>query len=819
MPFFPSSSVHLFINQNLYRNSSRDETHNHVDNVTPPDALLTKPTKNTSPSNVAEANASAVAVNGISNDGAFSNNQVDETPVPTTDAPLPAIELQPTEEMSSLALNSSQLLDTNTPATGETQISTLPDAQDAKTSDLLTSVDSAIESAVEDVAASSTVPPVIEAQESDLRHTTSPLAQPLDAQPQEQPSSMDFSFDTAADLPQAEDIAGQTSGADTSDLGLPGTIPDLPDFSTDNHAQQNLSADLATGDDSLNLGPSNDTSLQLGDDTNMGELGTDSMKLETGPLDQVADAPMQPPKVPREREDDDEDEPSAKRAKTDEAADLDQEMADAPPAENGESVTAPAPSISDYQVKEIVKHLKNAGKSVAGGNFKKPVAELWPQLAEAYLQKISNPVDLSVIEHRLKNGGYPSLDAVKDDIRLMASNTTTFNGEGHAIAISARVTRDILINKIDNMKPEPAPVPKKEKVKKEPAPTAPRTAPRRLSKGAGTPAVKPSGPAYALDPSTGTPLIRRDSTNDGGRPKREIHPPKNKDLPYSITRPKNKKTIAELKFCQEVLKEVRDPKYQSFANIFYKAVDPVALQIPNYLHVIKNPMDLTTMATKLKEGEYGSAKDFEKDMRLIIKNCYTFNPVGNPVRDLGAQFDDLFTRQWKKKDQWLAESSPAPASPGGSHDSEDEESEEEEEDPEVSPVAGVSALAKRLIEEQSKLIEMMKDKKTDKSMIQLQHTLIEMLSNSVQNPAPAPRPATKKSKKPRAPAKKAAPVKKAPAPKKTGGNRQKYMGTLEKEVISAGIGLLPEEISTQVLEMIKTEQPGVDASCPSFSIL
>ncbi|TVY90313.1 Bromodomain-containing factor [Lachnellula willkommii] len=810
------SSDKMALDLDINGNSIRDETHNHVD-ATPPEDVLPKPADLASTSNNVEASATSTIVNGFANTEAFTDNQSVEAPSVDMQLPPAAAESQPTEEMSSLALNS-KLPNTNISNTEELQPSTSSDAQEPNTFDSLASAESSIELAVEDVAAPSAVPPVIEAQESDLRHT-SPPAQAADPQPMEEQSSLDFDFDAPADLPQGESSVDQALGADVSDLATSGNIPDLPDFSADNQLLQAAPGDFAS-DDLLPLHVDNDATFQQ-DDITMGENGTDNMKAETGPPAAIADASMPPPKVAREREDDDENEPSAKRAKTDEAAVLDQEMADVPPAPNGESAAAQTDSkpISDYQMREIIKILKNSAKSKDGRNFVKPVAEMWPLLAESYTARIQNPIDLSTMEQKLKSSAYPNLDAVKDDARLIASNAAEFNSSEHIVAVSARVVQGYLISRIDNIKPEPAPAPKREKVKKEPAvAAAPRPAHRRLSKGASTSAVKASAPAqtFALDPTTSTPTIRREFSGESSRPKREIHPPKNKDLPYNtVSRPKNKKFATELKFCQNVLKELQDPKHFHFASAFYVPVDPVALGIPNYFAVIKNPMDLSTVEKKLNQGNYGNAKDFEKDIRQIITNCYKFNPPGNAVRLLGQQFETYFNQQWDKKQQYLADHSPAPASHAGSPDSEEDESEDDEEEAESAPASGsMSAAAQRLIEEQGKLIEMMRDKKTNKDMIDLQHQLIDLLTNQVKDNPSQPRPAAKKAKKPSKPSKskKPAPVKKAPAPKKAGANRQhaKYMGTLEKEVISAGIGSLPEELSNQVLDMIKAEQPGVD---------
>ncbi|KYN96338.1 putative bromodomain protein [Plasmodium gaboni] len=47
--------------------------------------------------------------------------------------------------------------------------------------------------------------------------------------------------------------------------------------------------------------------------------------------------------------------------------------------------------------------------------------------------------------------------------------------------------------------------------------------------------------------------------------------------------------------------------------------------VPDYLNVIKEPMDFTTMKQKLQNFKYKSFQEFENDILLIINNCYTYN--------------------------------------------------------------------------------------------------------------------------------------------------------------------------------------------------
>lgn len=69
--------------------------------------------------------------------------------------------------------------------------------------------------------------------------------------------------------------------------------------------------------------------------------------------------------------------------------------------------------------------------------------------------------------------------------------------------------------------------------------------------------------------------------------------------------------------------------------------------IPEYTKVVKKPMDLSTMKRKLDGNEYITAEKFRDDFRLMIKNCLTFNPPGNPVHEAGKALQQLFEEKWK----------------------------------------------------------------------------------------------------------------------------------------------------------------------------
>ncbi len=55
---------------------------------------------------------------------------------------------------------------------------------------------------------------------------------------------------------------------------------------------------------------------------------------------------------------------------------------------------------------------------------------------------------------------------------------------------------------------------------------------------------------------------------------------------------------------------------------FKEPVDPIALNIPNYFDIIKEPMDLQTVEKNLKRKAYATPTQFHADIGKIIRNSY-----------------------------------------------------------------------------------------------------------------------------------------------------------------------------------------------------
>ncbi|GAA5795449.1 hypothetical protein HPULCUR_000807 [Helicostylum pulchrum] len=138
--------------------------------------------------------------------------------------------------------------------------------------------------------------------------------------------------------------------------------------------------------------------------------------------------------------------------------------------------------------------------------------------------------------------------------------------------------------------------------------------------------------------------------SEDGRPKREIHPPPSKDYPEPMTKRRNpRKNDLQMKFCQQTLRELKKSKYRDINYPFLQPVDVVALNIPDYVDIVKHPMDLATIERKLAEGDYEEPEQFEQDIRLMFNNCYLYNPPTLPVHKMGRELEKAFDEKWAQR--------------------------------------------------------------------------------------------------------------------------------------------------------------------------
>lgn len=212
--------------------------------------------------------------------------------------------------------------------------------------------------------------------------------------------------------------------------------------------------------------------------------------------------------------------------------------------------------------------------------------------------------------------------------------------------------------------------------------------------------------ARARRPSNPVPTIRRSSSDVGGRPKREIHPPPPKDLPWAnepqsastsdmrkAARRKAAKKAGglsareqahyakvaqdELRFCTRIIDDLLKPTYSNVAWVFYDKPTMDFDWAPAYFQMIKKPIALRDIQKNIRSGQYADAAEFDADMQLLFQNCFTFNQPGSDVALMGEQLKSVYEDKMSRK--------PVSAPLPDYEESDEEDEDADEDDGDVDP--------------------------------------------------------------------------------------------------------------------------------------
>lgn len=98
-----------------------------------------------------------------------------------------------------------------------------------------------------------------------------------------------------------------------------------------------------------------------------------------------------------------------------------------------------------------------------------------------------------------------------------------------------------------------------------------------------------------------------------------------------------------LKTCKGLLQRLMKHKN---AWVFNVPVDVNALGLHDYFDIIKAPMDLGTVKSRLDKNFYQSPMEFVVDVRLTFRNAMTYNPQGQDVYVMAEQLLQIFEEKW-----------------------------------------------------------------------------------------------------------------------------------------------------------------------------
>ncbi|KAK6919154.1 NET domain [Dillenia turbinata] len=97
------------------------------------------------------------------------------------------------------------------------------------------------------------------------------------------------------------------------------------------------------------------------------------------------------------------------------------------------------------------------------------------------------------------------------------------------------------------------------------------------------------------------------------------------------------------KSCSNLLEKLMKHKHGWVFNI---PVDVKGMGLHDYFTIIKYPMDLGTVKSRLNKNWYKSPREFAEDVRLTFRNAMTYNPKGQDVYVMAELLSKIFEDKW-----------------------------------------------------------------------------------------------------------------------------------------------------------------------------
>ncbi|KAL5269753.1 hypothetical protein ACHWQZ_G003278 [Mnemiopsis leidyi] len=319
--------------------------------------------------------------------------------------------------------------------------------------------------------------------------------------------------------------------------------------------------------------------------------------------------------------------------------------------------------------------------------FQKPVDPVALNIPD-YLTIIKKPMDFGTIKKMIETCAYNDAEEALQDCQQVFDNCFLYNKPQDDIYFMAKQLEAVYQEKLKDF---PDHEPEVRVTKNTKCPPGPKSAPVTSSSGAVpvTPPTKKSKEDVSsssvqvtvkkgvkrkadtttplssdqVSTTTVSPVVPKTKAVRNRHPKKVISP-------SSFEKPKQS---TELRQCHTLLKELMGRKHKASAWPFYQPVDHVNMGLHDYLTIIKKPMDLGTIRTKIEKGEYANEKEFATDMRLIFSNCYRYNPPGHDVVLMAKELESTFESRFKKiteqaqvrqSKKLSSESTKTPAKPG-----------------------------------------------------------------------------------------------------------------------------------------------------------
>ncbi|KAJ0801603.1 putative chromatin remodeler Bromodomain family [Helianthus annuus] len=110
---------------------------------------------------------------------------------------------------------------------------------------------------------------------------------------------------------------------------------------------------------------------------------------------------------------------------------------------------------------------------------------------------------------------------------------------------------------------------------------------------------------------------------------------------YSVGLERHKNQV--FRSCSSLLQRLMKHKH---GWVFNEPVNAKLLGLHDYHDIIKHPMDLGTIKSRLAQNFYKTPGEFAEDIRLTFHNAMTYNPKGQDVHVMAEQLSDIFEEKW-----------------------------------------------------------------------------------------------------------------------------------------------------------------------------
>ncbi|XP_043276955.1 protein polybromo-1 isoform X2 [Venturia canescens] len=215
----------------------------------------------------------------------------------------------------------------------------------------------------------------------------------------------------------------------------------------------------------------------------------------------------------------------------------------------------------------------------------KPSKKLYPE----YYEVIETPVDLKTIARKIQDGSYTCLADMERDLLLMCRNACQFNEPGSQIYKDAKMLKKIIASSSKKQEASNLNSTMSKLI------TAPSTRSKRGNRSI----------AQSLINQTASLADEDDESDD-----EEDDPGDNEaDDPQWLL--------------FQTIRTVPNSQGVRISEYFWKL--PSKRMYPDYYKMIKNPISLLQIRTKIKKGKYGTLSEVAGDMNIMFENAKKYN--------------------------------------------------------------------------------------------------------------------------------------------------------------------------------------------------